>query len=131
MEKPFGHWPGKDNRTFKYDDPNDRLTFMTDMQRCMNKLEAKGFTDQFKVENNKLVNINTNKKYTQREVKAVNFYRFEGITNPEDMAILYAIVTADGSKGTLADGYGVYADDATGAFMIKVEIHKEVRGEWE
>jgi len=127
MEKLNQLWPGEDNRTFDYDDPNDRTTFMTSMVKCMNALEAKGFTDQFKVEGEELINLTTEKNYKPHEVEAVNFYRFEGITDPEDMAILYAIVTVDGSKGTLADGYGMSADAATGAFMLGVEISKKVQ----
>ena len=129
MENLNQLWPGQDNRTFDYDEPNDRLTFMTSMVKCMNNLEAAGFSDQFRVEGEELINLTTNKTYQPHEVEAVNFYRFEGITNPEDMAILYAIITIDGSKGTLADGYGMYADGATGEFMKGVEISKKVQKE--
>jgi hypothetical protein len=42
------------------------------------------------------------------------------------MSILYAIETSDGTKGTLVDAYGLYADEQTGSFMKEVEIHKKV-----
>jgi hypothetical protein len=58
-------------------------------------------------------------------VKAVNFYRFEGISNPDDMSILYAIETSDGRRGTLVDAYGFYSDDETGEFINQVEINKK------
>jgi protease II len=48
----------------------------------------------------------------------VKVYRFEGMTNPSDMSILYAIESKDGLKGTLVSSYGVYAD-AMSAEMIK------------
>lgn len=117
--------PGKDNRTFEYNEANDRATNMTDLEKCMNKLEAQGYTDQYRVEKGKLVDVTNNKKYKAKDVKAVNFFRFEGITNPEDMSILYAIETSDGRKGTLVDAYGMYSDDDTGAFMQDVEINKK------
>jgi hypothetical protein len=125
MEQQNQPMPGKVNRPNEYSEANDRITNMTDMEKCLNKLEAEGYTDQYKVEKGKLNDLTNNKKYKARDVKAVNFFRFEGITNPEDMSILYAIETSDGRKGTLIDAYGLYADDDTSAFMQEVEIFKK------
>ena len=116
----------KETRSDKYTEANDRTTEMTDMERCLQKLEQKGYTDHFKVEKGKLISNNNNKKYKAKDVSAANFFRFEGITDPDDMSILYAIETSDGTKGTLTDAYGIYADDDTGEFMKEVEIHKKV-----
>ena len=116
-----------DSRTDKYTEPNDKTTYMTDLQKCMKKLEEQGYTDQFRVEKKYLQSMaDAKKKYKPKDVKAVNFYRFEGITDPEDMSILYAIETTDGTKGTLVDAYGHYSDEDTGAFMQEVDIHKKV-----
>ena len=117
----------KDTRSDKYVDANDRSTEMTDEEPIHKKLEAKGFTEQFRVEKKKLVALGTKKTYKVDDVQAVNFYRFEGITNPDDMSILYAIETSDGTKGTLSDAYGLYADEQTSDFMKEVEIHKKVK----
>jgi hypothetical protein len=117
-----------DNRTGEYSESNDRLTFMNNEENLMAKLERQGYTDQYRVEKDKLVNLTKNKKYKPSEVNAVNFYRFEGITDPDDMSILYAIETSDGAKGTLMDAYGMYSDEDTGAFMQQVEIAKKAKG---
>jgi hypothetical protein len=114
-----------DNRPMEYDAPNDRLTSMTDMEKCLNKLESEGYTDQYKVEKGKLCDLTNKKKYKAKDVKAVNFYRFEGNSNPDDMSILYAIETSDGRKGTLVDAYGFYSDDETGEFINQIEINKK------
>ena len=108
---------------------NDRPTYMADLEKCMDKLEEKGFTDQFRVEDNRIHNLTIDKFYAADDVLAVNFYRFEGISNPDDMSILYAIETSDGRKGTLVDAFGMYADLKTGEFMQQVEVHKSVKGE--
>jgi hypothetical protein len=94
----------------------------------MAKLEKHGYTEQFRVEKDKLVSLTTKKKYKAGDIKTANFYRFEGITDPDDMSILYAIEAADGAKGTLMDAYGMYSDDDTGAFMKKVETEKKLKG---
>lgn len=122
----------QNNKEPNYNEANDRTTFMTDMDKCMNFLEEKGYTDQFRVEKKDLVSLkDSKKKYKPKDVKAVNFYRFEGISDPDDMSILYAIETCDGTKGTLVDAYGRYSDDATGEFMQDVDISKKVSAIWE
>lgn len=125
MERSNQQRPPDDNRPMEYNAANDRLTHMTDMEMCLNKLETEGYTDQYKVEKGKLCNLTNNKKYKPKDVKAVNFYRFEGISNPDDMSILYAIETSDGRKGTLIDAYGFYSDDETGEFMNQIESGKK------
>jgi hypothetical protein len=50
------------------------------------------------------------------EITAV--YRFEGDTNPDDQAVVYAIESKDGHKGILVNGYGI-SSDAVGEEMVK------------
>ena len=52
------------------------------------------------------------------------FYRFEGASNPDDSAIIYAISSQDGLKGTLMDAYGVYADSLTSEMIERLKISR-------
>jgi hypothetical protein len=97
----------KDKRTGDYTQANDRMTLMTEEEKVQKDLEGQGFTDLFRVEKGKLVSTKTQKKYKASDVKIVNFYRFEGNSNPDDMSVMYAIETSDGLKGTLTDAYGL------------------------
>ena len=45
-------------------------------------------------------------------------HRFEGMNNPDDSSILFAIQSPNGVKGVLVDAYGVYAE-ALSSEMIK------------
>lgn len=120
-----------ESRSDKYTEANDSPTFMSELDRCINRLGEKGYTDQFKVERKHLQSLTDSKKrYKPKDVKAVNFFRFEGISDPDDMSILYAIETTDGRKGTLVDAYGLYSDDETGEFMQSVDINKKVSSRW-
>jgi hypothetical protein len=115
-----------------YNNANDMTTFMTDEQKCLAHLEDEGYTDQFRVENKSLVSVNDSKiKYKPSDLKAVNFYRFEGTSDPDAMSIIYAIETCDGRKGTLTDAYGRYSDPDTGEFMKEVDTSKQVARMWE
>jgi hypothetical protein len=57
---------------------------------------------------------------TPEQVRIVNFYRFEGESNPDDTAILYVLETNTGLKGTISDAYGLYSDDTIESFMKQV-----------
>lgn len=107
--------------------PNDRTTYMTDLDKCQKKLNEQGFTHQFQATEEGLKDLTTGDVYSPADVKVTDFFRFEGISDPDDMSILYAIQTKDGHKGTLVDAYGLYADSKVGEFMIEVEnIQKKV-----
>lgn len=97
----------------------------------MNSLFKNGFTENFMVKEEGLCNTNDcDKFYSPSEVIINNFYRFEGESDPADNAILYAIVTSDGSKGLLSDSYGAYADEYVAKFIADVEdINKRTNRE--
>ena len=88
-----------------------------------NRLNKEGFTQDFNVVDGRLQTIGTEstKSYGPDEVTIVDFYRFEGESNPDDMSVLYAIEAADGVKGTIANSYGTYADSDTDDFLKQVE----------
>jgi hypothetical protein len=87
------------------------------------KLTKDGFTQDFTVVEGRLQTIgsDSDKSYAPDEVTIVDFYRFEGESNPDDMSILYAIEANDGVKGTISSAYGVYADSDTDDFLKQVE----------
>ena len=114
-----------DTRPMDYNQANDRFTEMSEMDKCLLMLEGQGYLHQYNIQKGKLHDLSNDKNYKPKEVKALNFYRFEGISNPDDMSILYAIETTDGRRGVLIDAYGLYADDAITKFMQEVEIHKK------
>ena len=118
------HIEDQNTQPTEYSEPNDTSTYMSEMDKLLRKLEREGYTDQYKVEKNKLYDLSNEKKYKPKDVKAVNFYRFEGMSNPDDTSILYAIETCDGRKGTLINAYGLYSDDDLDKFMKEVEVNK-------
>lgn len=85
------------------------------------RLDREGFTADFKVTEGRLCVMGTDKTYGADQVQIVDFYRFEGESNPDDMSILYAIETADGVRGTISNSYGTYADSYVDAFLKQVE----------
>ena len=97
------------------------------LQACLAKMISEGFTEDFKAEDDGLRALRTDKLYQPQEVCVVNYFRFEGPSNPDDMSIMYAIETNDGTKGTLVDAYGTYASPEVNQFILEVErISKKV-----
>ena len=52
------------------------------------------------------------------------FYRFEGMSNPSDNSIVYAISSNTGIKGVLVDAYGMYAENLNEAMINKLRIQR-------
>lgn len=105
---------------------NDK-TEMRTLVSCINMLTKLGFITQFRALIGGLKSLTTDRIYKSQEVKIVNFYRFEGDSNPDDNSILYAIETANGEKGTLVDAYGPYSDTNVTKFIQDVDyIEKKV-----
>jgi hypothetical protein len=94
---------------------------MKTLSSCIDSLTSVGYIAQFKMSNGLLKSLSTDRMYKPEEVKITNFYRFEGESDPSDSAILYAIETVSGEKGTLSDAYGVYSDASVSAFIKNVE----------
>ena len=88
-----------------------------------NELNKRGFTQDFNVVDGRLHTISneSHKSYGPDEVTIVDFYRFEGESDPDDMSILYALEANDGVKGTISSAYGTYADSDTLDFLKQVE----------
>ena len=103
------------------------VPFMSTLSHRLNRAMKDGYTDNLKVTKQGLYSSVKDKTYAPAEVRIIDFYRFEGQSDPADNAIMYVIETGDGVKGTLVDAYGAYADEQINKFMTEVEeINKKV-----
>jgi len=50
------------------------------------------------------------KFYQPSDLEIIKVYRFEGMSDPSDTAIIYVIESKDGLIGYSLDAYGVYSD---------------------
>jgi hypothetical protein len=100
---------------------NGSTPFMNTLTSCVNKVVKDGYIDNFKITEEGLYSYTKEKNYHPDQITIINFYRFEGQSDPADNAILYVIETSDGSKGTIIDAYGPYSDAKLTSFMNEVE----------
>jgi hypothetical protein len=97
---------------------------MKTLASCLNKIVKDGYTQNFTVteDGSHLRSLETEKLYKPEDVHIINFFRFEGASDPSDSAILYVVETNDGEKGSLTDAYGMYADANIDKFIKEVEV---------
>ncbi|WP_051209754.1 hypothetical protein [Gelidibacter mesophilus] len=81
------------------------------------RYEAAGFTDQYRVVDDQLENLKSKQRYQPQDVFILKEHRYEGMSNPSDMSLLYILETSDGSRGTILANYGANADNAIHSFM--------------
>lgn len=100
---------------------HNKMPYMQSLAVCLSKVVKEGYTEGFKVTEQGLEAPNNHHQYSPEQVNVINFFRFEGESDPDDNAILYVIETNDGTKGTLIDAYGIYNDPKVARFMHDVE----------
>ena len=95
---------------------------------ALDELARRGFTARFQVVDGGLRAAGGEETMRPKDLVVREYYRFEGISDPDDMAILYAIESTSGVRGTLADAFGVYSDPATSAVMQDIPIRANGSG---
>jgi hypothetical protein len=92
------------------------------LARAMDDLARSGFIEHFGVRDGELRSFDSGRAFSAGEVVVREFRRFEGVSDPDDMAIVYAIEAEGGVRGTLVDAFGAYSDPTVSAFLAAVPI---------
>ncbi|MFI2744007.1 phosphoribosylpyrophosphate synthetase [Zhouia sp. PK063] len=94
------------------------------LTEAIRDLQEEGYTEDFNLIDAGIENKSKKKIHKAANLNVVKFYRFEGMTNPDDNNILYVIETSDGDKGTLVDAYGANATvDVSKEMIDKLKIY--------
>lgn len=98
---------------------------METLVNVMEVLRKRGYVEDFNLHRHGLEHKNGNLRLTPEEFVIDEVYRFEGMTDPDDEAILYAISSDKYHlKGLLVNGYGIYSDDLTDQMLEKLGAKK-------
>jgi hypothetical protein len=76
------------------------------LSQATTALLKEGYSENFRAEKTHIVAGNSKKSYSPEELEIQATYRFEGMTNPGDDAIVFALKANDGTRGTLIMAYG-------------------------
>ncbi len=89
---------------------------------AISDLQELGYTFDFNLHEKGLESKHHKRTYSADNLKVVKYYRFEGMTNPDDSSILYVIETTDGKKGLLVDSYGAQSSSIPPDLLKKLKI---------
>ena len=85
-------------------------------------MQAFGYTENLNLCPDGVENPRKCKVYPEPDLVVRHIFRFEGLTNPADSSILYAIETSDGHKGLLVDAYGAYSGAVPEGVIRKLRL---------
>jgi len=88
-------------------------------------LKQRGFTLDFNLKADIIVCNETPVTLAPSEFEITEVYRFEGNSDPDDEAIVYAIESKHGQKGVLVNGFGISADEISDEMIKKLSVHLE------
>jgi hypothetical protein len=92
------------------------------LKHVVDELTRRGYTEHFKATDGGLQALGTGEWFDPKDLVIRGYYRFEGTSDPDDMAIAYAIETRSGVRGVLVDAFGVYADPTISDVLRGVPI---------
>lgn len=105
---------------------NDLKESYGTLSETINGLILSGYIHDFNLHEECVVCSQTNDKLAPEDFQIDKVYRFEGASNPDDQAILYAISSPNFQlKGTLVNGYGISSDDSVAKLIALLETNQD------
>ena len=95
------------------------------LSETINGLILIGYVHDFNIQEDCITCHQTREKLSPEDFQIDKVYRFEGASNPDDQAILYAISSLNFKlKGTLVNGYGMSNVEATSKLIKLLETNQ-------
>lgn len=96
------------------------------LSAAVNDLAQRGYEYDFNLAPDCIECKSLDLQLMPEEFEIDEIYRFEGMTDPGDSAVVYAISSPVGNlKGVLIDAYGAYAENISPELLDKLKIHHE------
>ncbi|MGQ0809639.1 MAG: phosphoribosylpyrophosphate synthetase [Nitrospiraceae bacterium] len=96
------------------------------MTEAVEDLKKRGFTANFELLGKTFRAVDKGKEFQPSDLTIVEHHRFEGASDPDDMAVLYAIEAKDGTRGVIVDAFGPQANPDLGAFLKNVKMREDL-----
>jgi hypothetical protein len=94
------------------------------LSEAVNDLQRRGYTDDLAIAGHCVVCDARGVSLDPEAFEIDEFHRFEGISDPDDQSIVYAISSTDGHiRGILVNAYGPDASALTQEMVHKLATH--------
>jgi hypothetical protein len=97
------------------------------LSQAITDLKKAGYVNDFNLHPEWIECPPLQKKFLPTEFHVDEVHRFEGMNNPDDSSVLYAISSSSGVKGLLIDAYGAYASSLSDVMINKLRIDSSTR----
>ena len=97
------------------------------VSEAMKDLKLRGYTSDFNLHPEWIECTPMSLRLKPDEFHVDEVYRFEGATDPDDSAVIYAISSTTGVKGLLLDAYGAYAESLTSEMIKRLKIDSNTK----
>ena len=87
------------------------------MAEAVDGLRQRGFTTDFAAGKESGQITAGDWTFNSDDLTIVEHHRFEGMSDPDDSSVVYALEASNGLKGILVDAYGAYANWKTGVLL--------------
>ncbi|MDQ0966407.1 hypothetical protein QFZ20_001810 [Flavobacterium sp. W4I14] len=99
---------------------------MTSLSEVVNALVNQGYIVDFNLKSSQLSSGRNPIQESPEQFLIDKHYRFEGESDPDDEAIVYAISSIDGKiKGIFVNGYGTSSESAGDEVIKKIKIRTD------
>jgi len=100
------------------------MKYYSTLSEAIEDLKKRGYREDFNLRPHCIECPSLSLELHPENFAVDEFHRFEGMSNPDDNSIVFAISSDDGIKGTLVDAYGIYADSLTESMIKKLAIKR-------
>jgi hypothetical protein len=90
---------------------------------ALDDLRKRGYEADFETQSFGLYCSDLDLRLIEEECHIDEVYRFEEDLNPDDNAVVYAISSSTGVKGTIVDGFGASAGNISFDIAKKLQYH--------
>jgi hypothetical protein len=93
---------------------------------ALDDLRKRGYEAEFEPQSDCLYCNNLDMRLYEEDFNIDEVYRFEGDSDPDDSAVIYALTSPTGVKGTIVDGYGACLKNLSFEIAQKLQNHHTI-----